>query len=234
MTTELLRWIAFLMLANPLMSPIASAGEEPSGAFPNSADVAACPAERDGPQEMLNGVFVDPARVAMLSPLRIPKGPRELPDKLAGIWKVSICATRHHTWIRFENVHTHEVRTLGRFQKGAPGLTDSRTGQAIIPPLQESGVHMDLDLMFEDEIRSGRFILLSVILKNPTIYRGGNNGFGYTFCRQNCTSYARGAWQFYSGEDYPQLWLDMPEDFAYFIWKRHPQVPFAKRLGYQD
>ncbi len=185
------------------------------------------------PQRLIQGVFVDPGVHGPLPPLRRPMGPDELPVQFQGAWKVSICTTRHHAWIRFENVESSETHTLGRFVKGVSGLRDS-TGKQITPDVGQSGVYMDMDLMFEDEIRRGRCILLSVVVENPMIYRGANRGFGYTLCRRNCTSFARSAWEFYSGEHYTHPLLDMPEDFAYSIWRRHRNIPFAKRLGYSQ
>ena len=52
-------------------------------------------------------------------------------------------------------------------------------------------------------LRCGDIVGREVIVENPKIYRGRNNGFGYSVGYNNCTTYATWAWYNYTGE-----WLD--------------------------
>jgi RHS repeat-associated protein len=155
-----------------------------------------------------------------------PGGPNDLPIELKGMWKVSICADDAHAWIRFEKVDTGEVHTTGRYKHGFGGRVDE-DGNQVVPPTFISGVQYDHDLIKEEGVKNGKFVTRSVIVKDPKIFKGKNPfGFGgapYSWvglgdATNNCSTYARDAWFFYSGEyhympgpDHPsrlRMWID--------------------------
>ncbi|MFQ5732394.1 MAG: hypothetical protein ACE5KM_10635 [Planctomycetaceae bacterium] len=152
-----------------------------------------------------------------------PKGPLDMPGRLEGLWKVSLCINDGHCWIRFENQKTGDSHTMGRYPRGTGGRLDEQ-GQVKFPNAKVSGVQWDLDLKYEPDVRNGKYLLLSVLVKNPPIYRGSGHGIGYSALRNNCASFARNAWHYYSGEGYPLAWIPTPEDLRLGVLKRHPHV----------
>lgn len=132
-------------------------------------------------------------------------GPDELPVQLPGLWRVSLCRACGHNWIRFEHAETRELHTLGRYTKGFGGEFDWRTGRWVWPHAAQCGVTWDMDLKFEVGVRRDGRILRTCYVWNPWIYRGRANGYGHLGVRMNCTTYARDAWHFYTGE-----WYDLP------------------------
>lgn len=129
-------------------------------------------------------------------------GPDQMPARLTGEWKVSLCESSSHNWIRYENTETGEVHTAGRYAKGFGGIKKSWTCRQSWPKAPVSGVIWDIDLKHEAEVRQGVYVLRSCYVSDPVVYRGTNCGHGHCCLRRNCTTHARDAWCFYSGEYY--------------------------------
>jgi len=159
------------------------------------------------------------------------KGPGELPERLEGVWKVSLCISDGHTWIRFENVKTSRVHTLGRYFIGNGGWWDKKARRWIYPPAARSGVYLDRELRCEADVHSGKIPMLSVLVRNPRIYRGRGNGFGHWGVQNNCVTFARDAWHYYCGEAYPLPRIHAPDDLLYEVLRRHPEIRTAKRTA---
>ena len=161
-----------------------------------------------------------------------PKGPGEFPKRLTGVWKVSLCCSQNHSWIRFEDTSNREVHTLGRFQKGAGGDRNHATVGWWVPPVPAAGLMWDQDLRFEPALLTkGRYILLSVMVRDPAVYRGLGDGVGYGPVTNNCATYARDAWHHYSGEWYDLTGIHLPGDLAVAAAHRHSEIPLALRLN---
>jgi hypothetical protein len=137
-------------------------------------------------------------------------GPDALPACLPGLWRVSLCASRNHTWIRLENMQTGELHTLGRYFQGLGAEYDARTGRQKWPSVRASGVTWDIDLKYHNGVRTDGRVLRTCCVRNARVYRGHANGYGHCVVRMNCVTYARDAWQFYSGERYPLPPIAMP------------------------
>jgi hypothetical protein len=131
-------------------------------------------------------------------------GPAALPAQLPGLWRVSLCASRNHTWIRLENMQTGELHTLGRYFPGMGAEYDQRTGQQIWPGAPACGVTWDIDRKYHNGVRTDGRVLRMCYVRNVPVYRGHANGYGHCIVRMNCVTYARDAWHYYSGEWY---WL---------------------------
>jgi hypothetical protein len=158
------------------------------------------------------------------------RGPCNIPCCLEGTWEVSHCLEVRcdqlgHSWIRFQNVETGEVHTAGLYLKGFGGVRDSRTGCWIVPPAETSGLQWDTDLVREPGLRRGEYYRLRTVVQNPRIYRGRNCGFGHGVIRNNCVTYSRDAWCYYSGEyyDIPCL-VQTTNHLIDEIEERHPQI----------
>lgn len=160
-----------------------------------------------------------------------PKGPHELPARLEGVWKISLCISGPHSWIRFEHTDTGDVHTLGRYKQGVGGIRNVTTGEQVWPDAALSGVQWDLDLQHEGDVRQGKYRLVSVLVENPPIYRGRDDGFGYHLLRNNCTTYARDAWHYYSGEGYPLPIVHTPGHLLVGVLKRHPEAESIARAA---
>jgi hypothetical protein len=140
------------------------------------------------------------------APLRADiAGPDSLPDRLSGLWRISLCVGHGHSWIRLQNTETGEVHTLARYVKGCGGESDWRQGRRTWPGAPACGVIWDQDLKFEVGVRRDGRIIRSCYVRDPCIYRGRMNGYGHCVVRMNCVTYARDAWCHYSGE-----WYDLP------------------------
>lgn len=160
--------------------------------------------------------------------LVVPVPTSQLPEQLPGVWKVSLCAKKGHTWIRFENQTTKEVRTLGRFARGVGGKWNRETRSWDWRPAPVSGVLMDMELRHEPSIKKGYYILLSVYAKDPKIFRGINNGVGHHGIRNNCVTYARDAWHFYSNEWYNLPPIHTPASLRKRVIKYHDKKSEAE------
>ena len=168
-----------------------------------------------------------------------PGGPSDIPKSLEGTWNVSICIGEDHAWIRFENASNPEiVRTLGRYQLGYGGRVDEN-GKVIIPPVAIPGVQIDQDNKKEAGFKKGMYISRTIQVTDPVMYKGPNP-FGYgghwliPEYENNCATYARDAWYYYSGE-----WKYLPgPDLPYFLgkWiqqKNNPPTPEQLEAQYK-
>lgn len=142
------------------------------------------------------------------------RGPSELPKQLVGIWDISLCVGDTHAWIRFQNVETGEVHTCGRYGKGFGGITDKASGAPLWPAAPTGGVLWDMDLLYERGLRQDKRVLRTVRVLNPLIYRGFFDGHHHFGVRMNCTTYARDAWFFYTGEYYHLPLIASPDALA--------------------
>jgi hypothetical protein len=159
-----------------------------------------------------------------------PQGPDNIPCCLEGVWKVSLCIESYlgkcgHTWMRFENTETGEVHTTARYIKGYGGVRDIDTGCWMYRPAKVSGVQWDLDMKREHLIGSRRAHIVTTLVENPRIFRGRNNGYGHGRTVNNCVTYTRDAWHYYTGEYYklPPL-LHTADTLLRRISKCHPEI----------
>jgi hypothetical protein len=132
-------------------------------------------------------------------------GPAGLPLQLPGLWRISLCVSRGHAWIRFQHVETGEVHTLARYAGGFGGELDWRTLRSTWPRARCCGVVWDHDLKYDLGVRTDGCALRCGYVWHPRIYRGRANGHGHCVVRMNCATFARDAWHFYTGE-----WYDLP------------------------
>jgi hypothetical protein len=184
-------------------------------------------------------VVIDPTPLRPRTPLAWPgpiqiKGPGQIPTQLQGVWKVSLCSQPGHSWIRYEHVETGEVHTIARFRKGAGGRKSKATGQVIVPAVPESGLYWDQDIRMEPDVRAGRFILLSCLVKDPAIPVGKNQGAGYAAIDDNCATYARDAWHYYTGEFYELGAVHYPNTLGEAAWKKYPALNYPERIKLGD
>lgn len=163
-------------------------------------------------------------------PLIPTKGPGEIPGRLEGRWKISLCINPYHAWIRYEKVDGKEVHTLSRFQQGRGGRRDARTGRRLTLPVEASGVSWDNDLVYESLIRKGKYLFLSTVVENPVIYLGQGEGRGYSIFGNTCVTQTRDAWRFYTGELYDIDPTAMPGDLAVAVARRHPSIRLQDRI----
>lgn len=167
-------------------------------------------------------------------PPAIPtKGPGEIPERLVGRWKISLCLNPYHAWIRYEKVDGKEVHTLSRFQQGRGGHRDA-TGRRLTLPVEASGVSWDNDLVYESLIRKGKCLFLSTVVENPVIYLGQGEGRGYSIFGNTCVTQTREAWRFYTGEQYDIDATAMPGDLAMAVVRRHPSIRLQDRIPTLD
>lgn len=141
-------------------------------------------------------------------------GPSQLPEKLHGLWMISLCVGDTHAWIRYQNLETGEVHTCGRYGRGFGSVRDARSGRLLWPAARHSGVQWDMDMMYDRGVRKDMEVLRSTIVRDPVIYRGTWNGFGHLGIRINCVTYARDAWYFYTQEYYPLPPIASPRALA--------------------
>lgn len=130
-------------------------------------------------------------------------GPTGLPDRLHGLWMISLCVGDTHAWIRYQNLETGEVHTCGRYGRGFGSVKDALSGRQLWPAARHSGVQWDMDMMYDRGVRTDMKVLRSTIVRDPVVFRGSLRGFGHLGIRLNCVTYARDAWYFYTREYYP-------------------------------
>ena len=143
-------------------------------------------------------------------------GPETVPQQLFGVWQVSLCVKpgfhHGHAWIRYENIDTGEVHTIGRFQRNVRATRRRSTREILYPRTTESGLHWDYDWRLEHEVRQGKYVVGSVVVRDPFIF-GHDDLAGHGVIRDNCITYARDAWQYYSGQHFDLALLHTPEGF---------------------
>ena len=142
-----------------------------------------------------------------------PKGPDEIPDHLPGLWKVSLYVKegylRGHAWIRYENLANGEAHTVARFLKGIDDVRHPITGLELVPSIEITGLHWDYDLRFEHEIQGSKYCIDSVVIRDPKIFRGSGI-YGHGVVRNNCITYGRDAWCYYTGRQYELAAIHLP------------------------
>lgn len=149
----------------------------------------------------------------------------QIPDSLPGKWKVSICVrVPGHAWIRFENLDTKEVVTLSRFQYLSGGKFDWKKLRYSKRPVTDAGVWMNRELGEESKIEAGNYLMISTFVDNPKINLGPNNGEGHGTVVNNCATYCRDAWFYYTGEYYHFDKVHSPIELRNAIIRRHPDV----------
>lgn len=162
--------------------------------------------------------------------VRKPLGPDELPESLPGRWRVSLCALEDkHAWIHFENVDSGEVRTISRFHLLVGGYRNKDEGGWHYPPTFRTGLYMDREQRIEAQRPSDDWQLLTVVVDDPVIFKGkSGDARGHGLVVNNCATYARDAWHFYTGDHY---WLDRlhsPDDLRAAVLRAHPELRAAK------
>jgi hypothetical protein len=162
------------------------------------------------------------AASAETAPARSPRGPGDLPQRLDGRWRIGLCVDGGHCWLRFESLETREVHTLSRVRKGWGGVRDDETGDWSLPPADVSGVHWDREL-HRDARCQGRHILLTIERRDPPIYHG-SNASGYGAITNNCATFVRDGWEFYTGERFWLLWPHLPNELEHAVLVKHPEV----------
>jgi hypothetical protein len=159
--------------------------------------------------------------------IRRPLGPDELPDYLPGRWKVSLCISTDpdHAWIRFENVETGEVRSVSRFHLLVGGWFDAKHLHWNYGLTTRTGVYMDREQSLEEKLGQGYYRMLSAYVDNPRILKGEHEGRGHGVVKNNCVTYTRDAWHFYTGEYYPlPEGVHTPDALCNCILHYHPEV----------
>lgn len=156
-------------------------------------------------------------------------GPGEMPCRLYGQWKVSLCTYTNcgetgHTWLRYQNVETGEVHTVGRYLKDHGGTKNPDTGEWVYPPAPISGVIFDIDLKREKLLRSGEAHAISCYVNDPIVFKGQNGGYGHGGHRANCVTHARDGWHHFTGEYYEVGHLfQTPTELQRAVARRHPE-----------
>ena len=157
--------------------------------------------------------------------VRPPIGPDDLPETLPGRWKVSLCVMVQpgHAWIRFENVETGEVRSISRFHLFVGAWFDEENWKWHYAPTTRTGVYMDREQSIHTKYPKDRWLLLSAYVDNPKIYKGENT-HGHGMARNNCVTYTRDAWYFYTGEYYALHRVHDPAELRRAVVQHHPEV----------
>ena len=158
--------------------------------------------------------------------IKKPIGPDDLPHHLPGRWKVSlcVCARPSHAWIRYQNLDTGEIRSIGRYHVLVGGWFDGGRIRYHYAPTWRPGLYMDREQRYEDQVRKGKCLLLSVYQDDPQIFLGEIGSHGYGLVVNNCATYARDAWHFYSGEKYSLPEIHTPDELLKAVLQRHPEV----------
>ncbi|MCC7423877.1 MAG: hypothetical protein IT428_26735 [Planctomycetaceae bacterium] len=161
--------------------------------------------------------------------IRKPASADEIPESLPGRWKVTLCVMVHpgHAWIRFENVETGEVRSISRFHYLVGAWYDRENRHWHYPPTIKAGVWMDREQSIEyqpEKYPREKYVLLSTYVDNPRLYKGKGDGRGHGMAVNNCVSYSRDAWYFYTGEYYGLTRIHDPQELVRAVVHHHPEV----------
>jgi len=155
-----------------------------------------------------------------------PGGPSDVPDRLKGTWRISLVAGGGHAWIRFENTDTGDVHTVGNYAHGFGGRYDAQ-GNQIVPPVAVSGLQWDQDMPKDKGFKAGIFPYRSVYVEDPEVYKD-KTPYSYSELNDNCATYARDAWYYYSGEWRYLPGPDLPGTLE--NWIREKNDPLADEL----
>lgn len=156
-----------------------------------------------------------------------PAGPGEIPESLPGRWKVSLCIKNTHTWIRYQNLDTGEIHSVSRYHVLVGGWYDIHHLRWHYPPTVRPGLYMDREQMIEDKVQDGKYLLLSTIVDDPVVF-GHDKSYGHGTYVNNCVTYTRDAWHFYTGEWYDMPPVHTPGDLLHGVVLRHPEVSRRK------
>ncbi|QDU93675.1 hypothetical protein [Lignipirellula cremea] len=158
----------------------------------------------------IGGFFTVVALASQAQEGIVPLGPGHLPQRLQGNWQVGLCVLDGHSWLRFHNLETHETHTLSRIQRGWGGRQDEQSGRWIVPHVNASGLHWNQDLLRYQDQPERTYLLRTVNVANPVIFRGqGDEGYG--LFANNCVTFVRDAWDFYAGEYFRLLPPHLPQ-----------------------
>jgi hypothetical protein len=149
---------------------------------------------------------------------------------------VTLCclANPGHAWIRFENVETGEVRSISRFHYLVGAWFDKENKRWNYPPTLKAGVWMDREQSVEFQPKKyprEKYVLLSTYVDNPKLYKGKNDGHGHGMAVNNCVSYSRDAWYFYTGEYYGLSRIHDPQELIRAVVHHHPEVLERRNTG---
>lgn len=150
-------------------------------------------------------------------------GPDEIPEQLEGRWKVSLCISRGHTWIRYQNLKTGEVRSISRYHLLVGSAYDLRHLKWIHRPTMQTGLYMDRERLVDDQVLEGKCLMLSTFVDDPVIFQH-DESHGHGIVVNNCVTYARDAWHFYTGEWYELPPVHAPADLLRGVLIRHPEA----------
>jgi hypothetical protein len=115
---------------------------------------------------------------ASLTAIRRPVGPDDLPDRLAGRWRISLCVSddNGHAWIRFENADSGDVRSVGRYHLLVGGWFDRGKRRWNYLPTFRTGLHMDREQRREPDLVDGSEMLRTAWVEDPPLFVGGDRG----------------------------------------------------------
>ena len=155
--------------------------------------------------------------------VRRPVGPDDLPQSLPGRWEISLCVAddNGHAWIRFENLDTGEVRSISRFHVLVGGWFDRKEFRWNYAPTFRTGLHMDREQRREPDVADGSEILRTTVVEDPQVFVG-KRARGHALVRNNCATYARDAWYFYTGEYWELPEIHSPKHLRESIGREHP------------
>ena len=108
-----------------------------------------------------------------------------------------------------------DVHSVGKYEHGYGGRRDD-AGRIIIPPVTIPGIQWDREKFKEQGFRDGLFPHRTIIIKDPKIYKG-TTPCCFSVLDNNCTTYARDAWYFYSGEWAPLPGPDLPSTLRAWV-----------------
>lgn len=140
----------------------------------------------------------------------------DAPERLEGRWEIALCASPgKHTWLRMQSLQTGEVVTISRYRKGAGG-DPSLDGEAFErSKASRSGVWLNREVKSYGPGRE--HVLLTTVVADPVLYRGQGGGDGHHGIRNNCVTYTRNAWAFYTGVHYDLPVLHSPTTLWHIV-----------------
>jgi hypothetical protein len=103
------------------------------------------------------------------------------------------------------------------------GWFDRRRMRWVYPPTFYPGLSMDRDQKYEEDVLQEGTLLAFRYVDDPPVFTGGGL-YGHGVIRNNCVTYARDAWYFYTGEFYELPALHTPSDLAEAVAARHPEI----------
>jgi hypothetical protein len=122
------------------------------------------------------------------------------------------------------------VRSIGRFHLLVGCWFDREHLRWNYLPTFRTGLYMDREQGREPELADGSEILRTAWVDNPRIYvaRGPR---GHALVRNNCATYARDAWHFYTGEYWELPAIHTPRSLRESVGHEHPEVLTVSQRG---